>query len=165
MLNPAFSFLFHLLETVLFHPEILVYFFLFHILPYLILPSQTITSDQYPLPRYIFSLLRHSSLCFNLLHLVRFPATHLFNRSMESTDISYFLHLLYSEQLHAGRTWVTSGTAPHWSDVMRHWASCYHLVLSFLFQLAQAEQHPSRLETKDKASSKISVIGPGLLRD
>lgn len=90
-----------------------------------------------------------------------FLSTHLFNGPMESTNISYFLHLHYSEQRCVGGTLVRSGTAPHWCVVMCHWASCYP-VLSFMFQLAQAEQHPSRPETKDKASAKRSVIGPGL---
>lgn len=113
VLNPLFSSAFHLLETVLFHPELLLFFSVSH--PTLShLPSQIITSDQYPLPRNLFSLLRHSSLSFNLLHLMVFLSTRPSNKPMKrGIDNSYFLHLLCSEQYQVGRTQVKSGKTPH----------------------------------------------------
>lgn len=143
VLTPLFSSAFHLLETVLFHPELLLFFSVSH--PTLShLPSQIITSDQYPLPRNLFSLLRHSSLFFNLLHLMVFLSTHPSNKPMKrGIDNSYFLHLLSSEQYQVGRTQVKSRKTPHWCVVMCHRAKCYHLVLPFLFQLTQTEQNPA----------------------
>ena len=164
MLNVPFHFSFHLLETVFFHPALLLFFLSHLTLPHLL--SQIITSDQYPLPRYLFSLLhkllRHSSLCFNFIRLVVFLSTPPFNRPVKmSSDVSYFLHIPYSEQCHIGRMWVKRGKTPHWYVVMCHRASCYHLVFSISFQLVQT----TRLKAKDRAASeKRSVIRPDLLK-